>query len=314
MKLLRLPGKIPSGLKSAVTIGVFDGVHSAHAKLIRAAVNEAKKRRVKSVVITFSGHPDKYFLKDAELKLIKSLEHNLKLIAELKPDYCLVLDLPYISKLEAHDFVKSILVTKLGAKAVITGRDFVFGKCAAGSTAMLKEEGKKYGFSFIAVPDHRVSGHKVSSTLIRNALKEGNIKLAEKMLGRPYYIEGTVIEGKHIGTAIGIPTANLKIEYEEIPARGVWAACVTYNGKKYTGAVNIGFAPTMKIENAALIEVFIFDFHSSIYGKRIRVRFLKHLRDEKKFKNSAALIAQINKDIRYIKKMYGKGGCLKNEN
>ncbi len=306
MKILKFPGKIPSGLKSAVTIGVFDGVHAGHLKLIARTVKEAKKNKIKSIVVTFSGHPDKYFRKDTQLKLIKSLEHNIKLIAGYKPDYCLVLDLPYVSEMSAKEFIDEIIVKKLGAKIVITGRDFVFGKGASGNTALLRKEGKKSGFIHVAIPDYIVAGKKVSSTLIRKALKEGNIKLAEKMLGRPYYIEGTVIEGRHIGTAIGIPTANLKIEYEEIPARGVWAAYITYKGKNYIGAVNIGFAPTMKAENAALIEAFIFDFHQSIYGKKIRVRFIERLRDEKKFKSSAALIAQINKDIAYIKEKYKK--------
>jgi riboflavin kinase/FMN adenylyltransferase len=165
---------------------------------------------------------------------------------------------------------------------------------------------KGLGFSVKVVPDKMADGYKVSSTIIREKLAQGDIKLVRKMLGRPYTIDGEVIEGRHIGRDIGFPTANIKIKYEEIPARGVWAVAVDYNKSRYIGAANIGFAPTLKQEKAALIEIFIFDFDSVIYGKKLKVEFLERIRDEKKFKNKDALIAKINQDINYIRRKYKK--------
>ena len=291
--------------KSAVIVGVFDGVHTGHLALINLAKRKAAKIGGKSVLVTFSGHPDRYFSKNTELKLIKKHSHNLEIIKRHGIDICVVLDISKVSKMKAEDFVKKILVEKLNMKSIIAGSDFVFGRGGLGGVKLLKSMSKELGFNVTVVADKKVQGYKVSSTIIRKKLAQGDIKLVNKMLGRPYTIEGEVIEGRHIGRDIGFPTANIRIKYEEIPASGVWAVAVEYDGKVYTGAANIGFAPTLKGEKDALIEVFIFNFDSVIYGKKLKVRFLERLRGEKKFKDKDALIEGINREISYIKKKYG---------
>ncbi|PKL92786.1 MAG: hypothetical protein CVV21_00115 [Candidatus Goldiibacteriota bacterium HGW-Goldbacteria-1] len=306
MKIIKTVKNLKLKTKSAVTVGVFDGVHTGHLSLINVVKKEAAAIHGKSILVTFSGHPDRYFSKNTELKLIKKHSHNIEIIEKHGIDICVLLDISKVSRVEPENFVKDILCGKLNMKSIVAGSDFVFGRGGRGNVALLKKMSKELGFSVKIVPDKMVDGYKVSSTIIREKLAQGDIKLVNKMLGRPYTIDGEVIEGRHIGRDIGFPTANIKIKYEEIPARGVWAVAVDYNGHRYTGAANIGFAPTLKQEKAALIEVFIFDFDSVIYGKKLKVEFLEHIRDEKKFKNKDALIAKINQDINYIRRKYKK--------
>jgi riboflavin kinase/FMN adenylyltransferase len=304
MKIVRSLRNLKIKGPTAVTIGVFDGVHAGHQALIKKTVENSKKIKGRSVLITFDGHPDRLFARDAGLKLIKNTMHNIDIIKSYGIDIVALLDLKKLVGIEADEFVRGILLKKFNMKHISAGRDFVFGRGGAGNIRLLKKLGRQYGFVVDIVPDVKIKGKKVSSTLIRQMLLKGDIRTVEKMLGRKYAIEGQVIEGRHIGHGLGFPTANIKIEYEEIPARGVWAVEVECCGGFYTGAANIGFAPTLKAEKAALIEVFIFDFDKRIYGKKIKVTFLERLRDEKKFTGPEALVKQINRDISYIRKKY----------
>lgn len=306
MKIIKDIRNLKLKSKNAVTVGVFDGVHTGHLALINAVKKQAAAIHGKSILVTFSGHPDRYFSKNTGLKLIKKHSHNIEIIEKHGIDICVLLDISKVSSLKAEAFVEKILCEKLNMKCIVAGSDFVFGHKGRGNIALLKKMSKGLGFSVKVVPDKMADGYKVSSTIIREKLAQGDIKLVRKMLGRPYTIDGEVIEGRHIGRDIGFPTANIKIKYEEIPARGVWAVAVDYNKNRYIGAANIGFAPTLKQEKAALIEVFIFDFDSVIYGKKLKVEFLERIRDEKKFKNKDALIAKINQDINYIRRKYKK--------
>jgi riboflavin kinase/FMN adenylyltransferase len=304
MKIVRSLRNLKIKGPTAVTIGVFDGVHAGHQALIKKTVASSKKIKGKSVLVTFDGHPDRLFAGDLGLKLIKNTMHNIDIIKSYGIDIVALLDLKKLAGMEADEFVRGILLEKFNMKHIAAGRDFIFGRGGAGNIGLLKKLGREYGFGVDVVPDVRIKGKKVSSTLIRRMLMKGDIKSVEKMLGRKYSIEGRVIQGRHIGRSLGFPTANIKIEYEEIPARGVWAVEVECGGRFYAGAANIGFAPTLKAEKSALIEVFIFDFDRKIYGKKIKVTFLERLRDEKKFTGPDELIEQINKDITYIRKKY----------
>lgn len=290
--------------KSAVTIGVFDGVHVGHRRLIENTIACAQAIAGQSVVVTFTGHPSKHLDKNSDIKLIKSTKAKIKRIKSHGIDICVLLDFKKIHNKTAAQFIEDILVKKLNAGCVSEGSDFIFGKKGLGNTVLLKKAGKKYGFRVNIVPDVKVCGKRVSSTSIREFLKSGDIKSAEKMLGRQYSITGKVMRGMRIG--FGYPTANLKLDYEDIPARGVWAVKVEYKGITYTGAANIGFAPTLKKEKNQLLEVFIFDFNEDIYGREIKVIFMERLRDEIKFDTKEALMKQVGEDIRYIKNKYGR--------
>jgi riboflavin kinase/FMN adenylyltransferase len=289
--------------KSSVTIGVFDGVHVGHTRLIENTIACAQKLSGQSVVITFKGHPGRHLDKNSDIKLIKSTKAKIKRIKSHGIDIMVLLDFKKIHNKTAAEFIKDILVDRLNAGCVIEGRDFVFGRGGTGNISLLKEAGGQYGFKVSVVPEVKVCGKRVSSTSIREYLKSGDIKKAEKMLGRQYSITGRVMRGRHIG--FDYPTANLKLDYEDIPARGVWAVKVEYKGSIFTGAANIGYAPTLKNETKQLLEVYIFDFNKNIYGKEIRVIFLERLRDEIKFGTKEALMKQVREDINYIRKKYG---------
>ena len=244
--------------KSAVTIGVFDGVHVGHRRLLENAIACAQSTGGKSVVITFTGHPSKHLHENSDIKLIKSTKAKIKRIKSHGIDICVLLDFKKIHNKTAQEFIEDILVEKLNAGCVSEGEDFVFGKGGTGNIKLLKAEGEKHGFIVNVVPAVKIYGKRVSSTSIRQYLKAGQIEKAEKMLGRQYAITGKVLRGQHIG--FDYPTANLSLDYEDIPARGVWAVKVEYKGKTYTGAANIGFAPTLKKEKKQLLEVYIFNF------------------------------------------------------
>jgi len=196
-------------------------------------------------------------------------------------------------------------------KFIVIGRDFKFGLNAKGDINLLKKFSLKYDYNVKVVKDVKLFGKRISSTLIRKYLKQGKIEKVRKMLGREYKIEGVVIHGKHIG--FKYPTANLKIENENTPATGVWAVMVEYGKKKYFGAVNIGFAPTLKKEEKKLVEVHIFNFHKNIYGKILKVTFLKKIRNEKKFKSIKSLTEQVKNDIKVIKRFLKKRGFYEPE-
>jgi riboflavin kinase/FMN adenylyltransferase len=293
-----------TGQPAAVTVGVFDGVHLGHLRLIKQTIKCAKKFKGQSAVITFKGHPDLYPGRKSGISFIKSDGEKLKALEKSNVDIVVMLDFAGIRGITARDFVEKVLVAGLKARCVVAGKDFRFGKGGAGNTALLKELGKKHGFKVIIPGDFKVNGRRVSSTLIRQYLKKGDIKAVKKMLGRPYAITGKVMRGRRAGFVF--PTANIKLAYGDAPARGVWAVRVEHKSGKYFGAANIGFAPTIKNLKDALLEVFILDFNRNIYGDELRMVFLERLRPEKKFKSRDALIAQVKKDIGYIRKKYLK--------
>jgi len=288
--------------KIVLTTGVFDGLHIGHQHLIKKVVKIAKKIKGVSVVLTFDTHPERFFNKKNKIKLIKDFEAKIKRLKILKVDSVLLEKFNRIKNLSAVDFIKKYILSNMNLYCFVTGRDFVFGKNKSGNISLLRKLSKKLKFKLLVVPDIKINNKRVSSTLIRKYLKQGKIKLVEKMLGRQYSITGKVVKGGHIG--FKYPTANIKLKYEEIPADGVWAVRVLYKGKNYLGAANIGVAPTLKGEKKPLLEVYIYNFHRNIYGKKIRVVFLEKIREERKFKNYQQLIKRVDKDIKLIQKKY----------
>ena len=288
--------------KIVLTIGVFDGLHIGHQHLIKNVVKIAKKIKGVSVVLTFDTHPEKFFNKKNKIKLIKNIEAKIKRLKILKVDSVLLEKFNKIKNLSGVDFIKKYILRNMNLYCFVTGRDFVFGKNKSGNISLLRKLSKKLKFKLVVISDIKINNKRVSSTLIRKYLKQGKIKLVEKMLGRQYAITGKVVKGRHIG--FKYPTANIKLKYDEIPASGVWAVRVLYKGKNYLGAANIGVAPTLKREKKPLLEVYIYNFSKNIYGKKIRVIFLEKIREEKKFKNYGQLIKRVDRDIKSIEKKY----------
>lgn len=279
-----------------LAIGIFDGVHIGHRRIISAAIREAKRRKEKSVVITFDPHPSKILKPRMRIPSIMSASHRLKLICGLGADRCCVVRFDKkFSKLTPRDFAGKILSGKFKASKVFIGGNFAFGKGNSGNALSLKKLGREYGFEVKVIPMVKVGRNIVSSTAIRRHILTGKLDEAARMLGRPVAIYGTVVSGKKRGRLLGYPTANIDPHHEAIPPAGVYAVRVRRGSRKYGGALFIGRRSTFG-EKESVIEVHIFDFHEFIYREDIEVEFVKHLRGVRKFSNHQRLIEQIKRD------------------
>lgn len=286
---------------AVVTTGTFDGVHIGHRKILKQLANVAQNSGGESVLLTFYPHPRKVLQPDMELKMLNSQTEKIALLKETGLQHLIIHPFTReFSRTGSLDFVKNILVEKLGAKKLVIGYDHHFGKNREGSFEHLKEYGPVYGFEVEEISALDVEETTVSSTKIRRALEEGDLDTARKFLGYSYPVSGTVVKGEQIGQKLGYPTANIVLEDNEkiIPANGVYAVEVNFpaEGKKTCGGMcNIGIRPTFggKFQT---IEVHIFDFSESIYGSLLELRFIKRLRPEIEFGSRERLIEQLAED------------------
>ena len=282
-----------------VTVGTFDGVHIGHGKIFQKMAGIARECDGETVVVTFHPHPRLVVHPDSKnLKFINTQERKYDLIEKNGIDHLVIIPFTLeFATTDASTFVKDILVDKIGVKELVVGYDHHFGKNRQGSFEELLRLAKKFDFQVEQIPVQDINNIAISSTKIRNALKEGNIRVANELLGYEYSITGIVVEGNRIGHKIGFPTANIELqdEYKLIMAIGVYACRVQCKGKIYLGMSNIGYRPT--INNSDLtIEVHIFDFDEEIYGDTITIFFVDRIRDEEKFKDLNALKAQLMND------------------
>ena len=276
--------------KSVVAIGVFDGVHKAHRQIISAAIKSARRRRLKSLVLTFWPHPQGQ-------ASLNSLEHRLRLIEGLGVDICAVIRFNRsFARINAEDFVKNILVKRLNARAVFIGKNFRFGKNAEGNVLLLKKLSRFYGFQVRSFAVLKTGKTTISSTLIRKLISSGKLQPAEKILMRPVSVLGTVIKGVSLATKLGFPTANIEAHHEVLPPAGIYAVRVFFDKLNYPGVCYIGKRPTFS-RNEQSIEVYIFNFKKNIYGFDLEIQFIRKIRKERKFSGPQALIKQIKKDI-----------------
>lgn len=275
---------------TAVTIGIFDGVHKGHQAVLKRLISQAKKAHLKSTVLTFNPHPVKVLNPNAKIPLLVSLEHRIRLIKEMGIDYCLIARFTKeFSRLSPEVFIKKILIDRLNLKLLVVGENFLFGFKEKGGLTLLKRLARKYNFRLHSVKPVEVKGDFISSTRIRRSIEKGDLKSSSLMLGRPVTILGTVVKGKSLGREIGFPTANIDPHHEAIPPNGVYSVDVRIDKRLYHAILNIS------LHN--VIEVNIFNFKKDIYGKDIEVIFKKRIRDEKKFKSLEALRKQIKLDI-----------------
>jgi len=292
MKIIYGFGKIKKLRRPVVALGVFDGLHLGHRNILQAAVIKAGQIKGTSLVLTFFPHPQKK-------ESLYSLEHRLRLIAELGVEACLVVNFTSsFASMSAVDFIAKILVEKIRARFVYVGRNFRFGRQAAGDYRLLIKEAKRYKFG-VKIFDIIKSGNlTVSSTTVRKLIKNFEIKKAAKLLGRPVSVLGTVIRGSRLGRLWGVPTANIKAHHEVIPPAGIYAVQIVFSKKKYSGVCYIGKRPTLQLKDKALrIEVHLFDFHKNIYGMTLEIQFIKLIRLDRKFASFKDLFTQIQKDI-----------------
>ncbi|WP_297212961.1 MULTISPECIES: bifunctional riboflavin kinase/FAD synthetase [Thermodesulfovibrio] len=294
---------------TVITIGNFDGVHRGHQKIFDYINRKASQTNSKSVVITFHPHPIKVLFKEHPLRVITTTEDKLKLIEKCGVDITVLIPFTTeFAQIEAESFVRDILIEKFNAKWVVVGYDYRFGKDRKGDRLLLKKLGLKYGFKVKVLKAYKRKGKILSSTAVRNALADGNIREANIFLGRAYHIDGTVVKGAGRGsTILGYPTANIEPVQEIIPKEGVYAVKVTipHLSATFRGVANIGKNPTFG-NRMLSYEVHILDFRENLLEKTIRVHFIDRIRDEKKFSSPEELKQQIAMDIQKAKNIFSK--------
>lgn len=302
MKVFNHPDQISEPFKRAViTIGNFDGVHIGHQALFHEVIEKAETIGGTSVAMTFEPHPLRVLKQNNHPPLITLIEQKTELIERTGIDVliCIPFTLEFAA-LSAEQFVRDLLVKKIGMKAIVVGQDYSFGKNRVGNIDLLKTYGPEYGFEVIVagwIKSARAIAERISSTKIRELVMDGCMERAEKMLGRHYQIRGEVVTGRDRGgKVLGIPTANITLQDELCPKTGIYAVTVEFDGSQHQGVANIGYSPTFE-DHVFTVEVHILDFNADIYGKKIRVNFIKRIRDEIKFSNISELIAQIKLDI-----------------
>lgn len=286
--------------KSVATIGIFDGVHIGHQKILTEVVRQAKTRRQIATVLTFYPHPQKVLGSISSKSTITSLEHRLKLLQDIGVDLCIVIRFTRaLSKRPIDWLIRHVLVKKLKATTLIIGSRFKLGRERV-SAKDFKKLLHNHGLGLKIIPTQRYEGKVISSSLIRNLIKTGRLDIGSKLLGRSVAIYGTVKPGRRIGRTIGFKTANIDPHHEAMPPTGVYAVKVKVYERYYRGVLNIGFRPTLGLrQKEPEIEVHILGFDGSLYNKPIELFFVKKIRSEKHFKNKAALREQIKKDILY---------------
>jgi riboflavin kinase/FMN adenylyltransferase len=295
---LRRPLKNP-----VLSIGNFDGVHRGHLALFEKVKERAEALHGQSAVMTFEPHPIQVMKPSSGPRLITPTPQKLELIEEVGIE--VLLCLPFtreFAAITARDFVKNILVDRIGIKELVVGYDYTFGRNREGNISLLREMGDQLGFVVHLVGPVHVNHTLVSSTSIRNLVQEGKLDEAKVLLGRNYQLQGRVVKGHNRGgRLLGFPTANLQIRDELLPRVGVYAVTVVIDGKMYNGVTNVGYNPTFG-DTPLTVETHILDFSRDLLGKTIKVNFLKRLRDEKTFLSIEELSEQISRDIRQAKK------------
>jgi len=285
--------------KAVVTTGTFDGVHIGHQCILNRLNELAKKVEGQSVLLTFFPHPRMVIHPDAEIQLINTIEEKTALLEAAGIEHLIVHPFTKsFSRLSSVEFVRDLLVNKIGTEHLVIGYDHHFGRNREGSFEHLMEFGPLYGFQVEEIPAQDIDEVNVSSTKIRKALLKGDVQAANEFLGHAFTISGKVVKGKQIGRKLGFPTANLELNdrYKLVPANGIYAVKVLFDGNTFNGMLNIGLRPTIDSSNAVSIEVNVFDFNHDIYGSHLQLQLIERIRDEQKFDSLDALKSAMASD------------------
>lgn len=288
---------------TVLTIGTFDGVHVGHRRILERLVKSANENGLKSAVLTFFPHPRMVLQKDADIKLLNTIDEKVNILDRSGLDYLIVHPFTQkFSRLSATEFVRDILVNTLRAKKVIIGYDHRFGRNRNANIADLISFGSTFDFEVEEITAQEIDDVSVSSTKIRKALNDGDVQTATKYLGYPYMLTGRVKKGKGIGRQLNFPTANLHIDesYKLIPKKGAYVVQSIIDGRTIHGMMNIGFNPTINVEAVGAqkeqLEIHFFDFDDNLYDRILQVDILERLRDEQKFGSIEELKSQLARD------------------
>jgi len=290
--------RIAPGRPSAVTIGVFDGVHRGHQHLVGRLCELARVKDLAAVALTFNPHPRTVIRPGFAMTYLTSLEERVELLQSLGLDAVGIL--PFTSELaqlSPRDFL-ALLVEELQMRLLMVGPDFALGRNRAGTIGVMRQVGQELGFEVEVAPLLDENGEKVGSSSIRQALAEGDVLRVAKLLGRPFSLRGPVVEGDRRGRTLGFPTANIAIGADRaLPAYGVYVTRAYVGETAYESCTSIGIRPTFDVEPRPTVETFILDFDEDIYGQEMRIELLERLRGELRFESVDDLVAQMHKDI-----------------
>ncbi|WP_010181439.1 bifunctional riboflavin kinase/FAD synthetase [Aquimarina agarilytica] len=290
-------------IKSAVTIGTFDGVHIGHKKIIERLNLAAKQNNLESIILTFFPHPRMILQKDTDIKLINTMDERSEILEQSGLNHLVIHPFSEeFSQLSAEEYVKQMLVKYLKAKKIIIGYDHRFGKGRTADINDLVNYGNEFGFDVEEISKQEIEDVAVSSTKIRKALLNGEIEKANTYLGYNFMLTGKIEKGRQIGRTLGYPTANMKIAetYKLIPKQGVYIVSSLVEGKTYYGMMNIGTNPTVNGTKQS-IETHFFDTQINLYDKKIKIELLKRIRDEKKFDSMEELKKAMSEDEDYAR-------------
>ena len=284
---------------TVLTLGTFDGIHPGHSKIIDKLVDRSKEKGWRNVAIVFHPHPRMVLSASSNIKLLSTPEEKEILLEKHGVEFLLTINFTKeFSAISGEEFIYKYLINGIGCSEIVLGYDHHFGKDRSGNVDLLKKIGEKENFAVTSVDAFYVGDNVVSSTKIRNALNDGNLKKANEFLGRNYSFSGTVIGGDKRGRALGYPTANIKLLSQEklLPAIGIYAVKVLLENENYFGLLSIGKRPTFYNTGEVVTEVYIYNFDREIYGKEVTVEMVEYLRGEEKFNSAEDLINQMNKD------------------
>jgi riboflavin kinase/FMN adenylyltransferase len=297
---------------TVLTLGVFDGLHLGHQRIIQTVIARAKTVGAVSTAITFDPHPRAVLHPESAPPLLQTLDQRLAALEFLGIEQTIVIrfNLEFAGT-EAETFLREVIFDRLQAREVYLGRGFAFGKGRAGNIELLRKISSELGFFADEVGEVQLRGQRISSSKIRELLAEGKVNRARAMLGRPYGVEGQIIRGNRRGHTIGFPTANLQPQNRVIPRTGVYVTATLIGDTWRRSITNVGVRPTFGADNEPSVETYLFDFNGDLYGDVLRVRFLHRLRDEKKFSGIDELKAQIDRDSQRALKYFERKGVKK---
>lgn len=306
LELVRGTGSLSRRIERPVlTIGNFDGVHLGHRAILETVVGRARSLAGESVLLTFEPHPRKVLQPDRSPSLLVTLDQKVELIEAAGIDVLIVepFDMEF-ARTPPAEFVTEYLHHRIGPTEVYVGYDFHFGKDREGSMRLLTETGPRLGFSVTIIPEVTVDDRDVNSTRIRDLLGRGSVEEAGKLLGRPFSVRGSIVEGMKRGREMGFPTANLAPDSETLPSPGVYASAVHFlddgepgRGQVMPAVTNLGYRPTFDDRRDLVAEAHLLDFEGDLYGRKVDLDFLALLRGEQKFESPEALGEQIRKDV-----------------
>ena len=294
---------------TVLTLGVFDGLHLGHQLIVRTVVERARAIGAVPTVITFDPHPRAVLHPESAPPLLQTFDQKIEALGLLGIEQTIVVRFTkQFAQVDAEEFLRDVVRERLQAREVYLGRGFAFGRDRKGNIDLLNNISGQLGFLAAEVPEVQLRGHRISSSRIREFLKQGRVNLVRSMLGRPYGVEGRVVRGNERGRILGFPTANLAPQNRVIPKNGVYVTATLIEGTWRRSITNVGTRPTFETTEEPSVETFVMNWSGDLYGDVVRVRFLHRLRDERKFDSVESLKSQIAFDLRRAERYFERSG------